>query len=294
MLLPRESKKRPVSKLALVTLMLGVLCFSALTFAIDSSYKEERLSLKSGPYRIEAISRETLIDSARPNRYSVRNLFDNDETTAWVTRFNKGAPYREGGLLKIVFGTPVYANSISIKNGFQKTEKLYFANQRAKVLNIEKVIIGNQRLPYEYTVGLDDEVGEQEIALQDGWVQSINLFKTKEIIFNILEIYDGTEYKDLCISEMTVHYSDKMDYSPGISWRELKELITKNAIRRNKNWEWDELAKNDYKLFNDLLYYVLVGNKEAYALFDTYSPKESVLSTELRSILKKAVTESVR
>jgi hypothetical protein len=284
--------KRHMNQFSIAVVSLSFICFSALTWADANKYEEEHFILGSGAAQVEAISTSTLVDRANSGRYSVRNLFDNDKSTAWVTRYNKESPYAERGLLRIKFKTPVYAKSILIRNGYQKSEKLYFENQRAKVLNIEKVVDGNQRLPYEYTVGLDDKLGEQNISLQDGWVQAINLLKTKEVIINVLEIYEGSKYDDLCISDLAINYSDETEYLPSITWEKLDRMIKDNAIKRNRNWDWDGLTKNDYKLLNDLVYYALSGNKEAYKLFNTYSPRESSLSAETLKILKKGVQES--
>src|SRR5438046_1341337 len=176
-----------------LVLISGVLgCFAAVCWA-QSSYKQEKFSLKSGPSRIEVISRSTLIERSDPDRYSVKNLFDNDKTTPWVTKYDKKSAYSDDGLFKFVFETPVYFKSITIRNGCQRTESLFHANQRVKTLGIEKVLIGGRSFPLETSVTLKDTPKPQEISLQRGWTSSINLFRTKELIFNVEDIYEGTK-----------------------------------------------------------------------------------------------------
>ena len=274
--------------MSLIIMLLGFYVPFAMA---DGVYKEEKVVIKSEPW-IEADSARTLVDGSNINRYSIRNLFDNDKTTAWVTKFDKESPYLDGGLFKLTFKAPVFVKSIIIINGYQKTERLYYTNQRVKTLNIEKVLIGGRSLPLENTVTLKDGMGAQAISLRSGWTQSINLFKTKALIFNVLDIYAGSKYQDLCISGITVNYAENIEYSPSVSWKELQEVIDKNSVKKGNGWDWEGLTLNDYKYFNDLLYYVLVGNKDAYLLFSAYTP-EGVAQSEAMTLYKKAVEESL-
>ncbi len=267
-------------------------CFAAVCNA-QSSYKEEKLLVKGGPSRIEAISRSTLVEGPNPDRYSIRNLFDNDNTTPWVTKYDKKSAYSDDGLFKFVFETPVYLKSITIRNGCQRTASLFHANQRVKTLGIEKVVIGGRSFPLDTSVTLKDTPSPQEISLREGWTSSINLFRTKELIFNVEDIYEGTKYQDLCISEMTINYSDGMEYSPSVLWKQLQELIDKNSKKRGNGWDWDTLLRNDYRLFNDLLYYTLTGNKDAYQRFSTYAPEGTAQSAGMANIYRNAVKESL-
>src|SRR6266496_361003 len=267
-------------------------CFAAVCNA-QSSYKEEKLLVKGGPSRIEAISRSTRVEGPNPDRYSIRNLFDNDNTTPWVTKYDKKSAYSDDGLFKFVFETPVYLRSITIRNGCQRTASLFHANQRVKTLGIEKVVIGGRSFSLEASVTLKDTPNPQEISLREGWTSSINLFKTKELIFNVEDIYEGTKYQDLCISEMTVNYSSGIEYSPSVPWKQLQELIDKNSKKRGNGWDWANLVQNNHRLFNDLLYYTLTGNKEAYLRFRTYSPEGTGQSAGMANIYRNAVKESL-
>jgi hypothetical protein len=257
----------------------------------DGVYKEEKLLIKGQPW-IEVDSARTLVDGSNVNRYSIRNLLDNDKTTVWVTKFDKESPYLDGGLFKLTFKTPVFVRSITIMNGYQRTERLFYANQRVKTLDIEKVLIGGRSFPLENTITLKDRMGAQEVSLRSGWTQSINLFRTKALIFNVLGIYGGSKYQDLCISGITVNYAENIEYTPSVSWKKLRELIDKKSVKKGNGWDWEGLTLNNFRYFNDLLYYALGGNKAANFLFNAYTP-EGVAQSEAMTLYKKALEESL-
>ena len=144
----------------------------------------------------------------------------------------------EEGSFKIIFNKPIYIESISISNGYQKSGKLFKDNQRVKSLSINKVITSEPSYPLESTVMLQDVTGEQSISLQTGWTDSVNLFKIKELIFNVSEIYSGNKYNDLCISELKIKTSDKPSYKPSVTWPELKSLIDQNSKKTTGGWFW--------------------------------------------------------
>ena len=162
------------------------------------------------------------------------------------------------------------------------------------VFYINKVITGEPSYPLESSVALKDIMGEQSFSLQKGWTDSVNLFKTKELIFNVFEIYNGNKYNDLCISELKIKFSNKPSYKPSVAWPDLRLLIDQNKIKTTGGWFWNGLNKNNYKLFNDLLFHVLTNNKEAYQYFQSYRPT-GVGSSEMMDFLyREAVEESLK
>ena len=280
-----------MKKLLVFTLVLGYLI---PVYGAESKYKEEAINLTIGDINLKVEAKRTSVDGSTAGHYSVKNLFDGNKSTAWVTRYDKDMTLSDEWLLRIIFQEPIYVRSMTIRNGYQKTAALYSANQRIKKLSIEKVIVGGRTYPLDNTVTLKDDMDEQEVSLNEGWTKSINLFKTKELIFNATDVYSGTKYDDLCISELRINFSNNIDYLPSTTWKDLKKLIDTNKTRRNSDWSWGGLNEKGYKLFNDLLYYVLTGNKEAYLYFDSYLPEGAGDSAAMKTIYRPAVNESLK
>ncbi|WP_207649347.1 NADase-type glycan-binding domain-containing protein [Clostridium grantii] len=99
--------------------------------------------------------------------------------------------------IEIKLHWPSDVNGIIIENGYKKTEKLYFENNRPKTLEIE--LIGQDT----FTVQLPDDF-ENSYYLK--------LPKTYDAIgvkITILDVYKGSKYSDTCISEIQLVYEQK-------------------------------------------------------------------------------------
>lgn len=279
----------------LVVVIVGWL--SPTYTAGNKYYKKESVKVIIADVSAKVSTLKTLVDRPPEWSYSVKNLFDGNKASAWCTKFNKedeNMSVSDEGFLKIYFQKPVYIKSIKIWNGYQKTKELYNANHRVKDLYIEKVLAGGRTYPLDNKVQLKDSMDAQEISMSEGWTQSINLFRTKELIFDILDIYSGSKYDDLCISEMQINISKDINYFPSITWQDLKKLIDAGRIKNNSGWSWSGLNEDSYRLFNDLLYYVLTGNKEAYFYFDSYRPAGSGDSEAMKNIFRPAVSAELK
>jgi tetratricopeptide (TPR) repeat protein len=117
-------------------------------------------------------------------QYSVRNLFDGDRQTAWV-------PDNEdpiGEWISIRLEKTGSLSGITVNNGYNKSTELFYANSRVRVLRIEYPDGSNTKIT------LEDKMGPQKISLRKSKVDSIR--------FYIEDIYKGTKYPDLCISEL--------------------------------------------------------------------------------------------
>jgi len=262
----------------------------------ENKYVDEKINgIPYNGIRIDINAVNTLIHPKNETRYSAKNLFDDKLSTCWATKFIKSKNYEEDISLKITFQEPIYLKSIQIYNGFQKSEELYYNNQRAKKIYIEKVIVGGRTYPFGNIIELVDKIGRQEISLEEGYTNTINLFKTEEILISIIDIYKSNKYNDLCFSEMKVNYSNAMSYKPKLTWIDLKSLIDKNKVMNSKTmtWDWDGLSANNHQYFDDLLYYVLLGNKEARLYFDKYVPVSVSKAEGINVIYKNAVESSL-
>lgn len=103
--------------------------------------------------------------------------------------FAEGAPGAgENETLTFKFDQKVKMDGLKIWNGFQRSDKHYSANARIK--SFEFGTPGNTS---KYT--LKDEQAPQDITLTKG-------IEGNEFVLKILEVYPGTSYKDLVLSEL--------------------------------------------------------------------------------------------
>jgi len=256
-------------------------------------YVNESVLFKVDSIKMKWIAEETLLfkNETSPSRYSVANLNDSDINTAWVTRLKEN-----GGIwLKMIFEKPVYVKNLYLRNGYQKSKNLFLDNARVKQLVVEKIIIGDEnQYPLDNTFNVDDTINAQELSLEKRWTESVNLFKTQELRIYISDVYNGRISQDVCISELSVSYSNEISYTPSVSWDELNHMIKKNKFNRREGWDWSGMLANDYQLFNDLLYYVLTGNEEAYSVFSLYKPEGTSISAAMDFLYRNAVTKSLQ
>jgi len=123
-----------------------------------------------------------------PNKTSYRknNLIDRNPMTAWVEG-DEG--YGIGSSFEISCN-----NLNTIYNGYQNSPVNWLKNSRVKKF---KVYIDGKPLCY---LVLKDEMGEQnfELPFDADW-HTAHVFK-----FEIVEVYEGTKYSDVCISEIGV------------------------------------------------------------------------------------------
>jgi len=147
--------------------------------------------------------------------YGVRNLFDSRKEFVWVEGA-KGTGQNE--FLTFTFADQQEITGFKIMNGFQRSDKHFTSNGRVKTL----IISNENNQTTEVSVG--DEQGEQTL-------QFSNPLTGKKITFTVKEIYPGTTYKDLVISELGLINTDG-----GYSIEDnLTELIKQELLAKAKN-----------------------------------------------------------
>lgn len=147
---------------------------------------EER---KSAPVfsRVTASStREPYKTSTGTITYPVTNAFDNNENTVWTPDPGEDSPWVE-----MTASSDQTVKGIEIVNGYAKSKKLYEANGRAK-----DVVVECNGVKYSYTLQDKGAGKTQRLAFPDA-------VETKKITITVNSCYDGKEYDDLCISEIT-------------------------------------------------------------------------------------------
>ena len=275
-------------------LMLVMGCTAPVWAASAKTYIKETVAVRDGGQTFQVVARHTLVEGRNVARYSIRNLFDHNKGTTWVTKFDDSDYDSSVGTFEIDFDKPVYVNSITFQNGYQKSLRLFSANQRVKDLIVFNILTKKAE-PVEADLTLKDTMAPQHISAQQAWGQSFHLFKTMKLIFIIDSVYPGTRYTDLCLSNLTIHYTKGIDYTPTRTWKNLQLLIEQNKTKTLHGWDWggfDNTAKYP-EAFSDFLYYVVTGNKEAYALFRTYAPDGAADSEDMDNYFRDAVKESL-
>ena len=139
--------------------------------------------------------------------YGVKKLTDGDPRTAWVEGVS-GYGIGEGFE---VSNSSFFESYLEVYNGYQKTPKTWKENSRVKKL---KLYINN--LPVCF-IELEDVMGPQGFDFRDVFAELIDdeivfgypFFRdvseneSEPVFFEIIEVYKGTKYSDVCISEIS-------------------------------------------------------------------------------------------
>ncbi len=134
----------------------------------------------------------TLAASGKKN-YSVKNVSDDDPTTAWV---EGKADHGVGEYLEMKW-TPMSDGEISILNGYQASKFTWEENSRVKMM---KVSVDGKEV---CTIELADVMGVQKFKIPGLVTPNKNGFDYHvdgPIRFTITEVYPGMKYKDTAIS----------------------------------------------------------------------------------------------
>lgn len=132
---------------------------------------------------------------------------DDDPATAWV----EGAKGTGVGEAIEWWGpelTRAKSFRVFLRNGFQKSDKLYRANARPKKVKLEPLVQGEtgpQTTGAAVEVELKDVLGWQEVPLPvPGKVHGVRL--------TLVSTYPGTSYDDTCLSDLRVYVEGEDPY----------------------------------------------------------------------------------
>ena len=171
--------------------------------------------------------------------YGVRNLFDSRREFAWAEgAMGKG----EQEYISIRLDDEISLTGLKISNGFQRSPKHYEANARLKSLTVSSENKEKQHL------NVSDTPDEQSLILPKPTIG-------KNFELKIEQVYPGTKYEDLVISELRL-ISDDKEYVLNES---ITEHIKEEAIEKIRgsvleaymdrkvdyNYEMDDV--NDYR-----------------------------------------------
>lgn len=139
--------------------------------------------------------------------YSVHNLFDARKEFTWCEGVNGDGV---GEKLNFTFQASQKITGLRIWNGYQRSQKHFKGNGRVKKATISD---GTKK----ETVILQDKYGVQEVRFKAP-------FNATALTMTIDEIYKGTKYTDLCISELSFLHDTRIITVDNSSYIEKKRL----------------------------------------------------------------------
>lgn len=281
--------------------------YSVSSFSNEDVFLEEKETIQYGDTKVDVIAKRTLLHNDKTDRYSVKNLFDDNLNTAWVTRQGKNSSFDYFDL-QIELPTPEYIRSISFANGYQKSDSVFRNNQRVMLLKISTKLVGHEDysswLDFEYE--LKDSVGFQEIYLE-----GILPFKVSGLKVRINKIFESEKYDDLCISEFKLNFEKENPYIPNMKYDEFVSLLKKEAdiypgwsgvcwdfnrefLLSPKNTNTHNSGEYVDKIMSDLYYYAII-DKEGYRdLYRGYCPQGSASLGWLDFLVGPAMSELIK
>jgi hypothetical protein len=127
------------------------------------------------------------------NAYAANQLFDSRKEFVWAEGAKGGG---ENEKLTFVFDEDQTISMIKVWNGYQRSEKHFESNARVK--SFEFGLKNGTKVKYS----LEDSMEPQSVKL-------VEELKGKELELTVLEVYPGTNYKDLVLSELVFFNSDR-------------------------------------------------------------------------------------
>jgi hypothetical protein len=165
-------------------------------------------------YPTEVTASSFLEANTRPYvQYHPNFAADADTTTAW----NEGAPGDGPGEWLRFAVTPQQGVSrirLRVSNGFQFNDAIYKANPRAKTIEITPLPGGK---PHRHV--LTDDQAPQEIIIPT------ELPALQAIELKIVDVYPGSRFKDLAISEVEIYVTSKTPERPDIEKANLAAIL---------------------------------------------------------------------
>lgn len=185
------------------------------------------------PYEVKASSYLSQNDFVMKDNYHPYYVVDDNPKTAWV----EGVSGDGIGEYIIMYDKFPKDNTIviSIRNGYQKSEELFYKNNRVKDLEI-KLTSGTMNKPKLTSLNftLRDEMGWQQLNIQpleDCWA----------ITFIIKSVYKGTKYEDTCLSDIKITFEN-----PSLIDAKSQETL------KNQYTNWFDERSKKASFFNNL------------------------------------------
>lgn len=259
----------------MIFLVFSILLINSILFA-------ENTSLPSMSIIKNVNASSFLIKKNLPKfSYHPINIFDENLNTAW---FEGDTVEGINQYIEFNFFIPINIESISIRNGYSKSEKLFNANNRVKTFDI---LLNNT---FKSTIDLKDTMEVQKFEIKSNNVKSIR--------FVIRDIYKGSKYNDTGISEVSFNFHDNYKYSPVLSSEEVNNiLLILNDSFFEENGGSDILKNKLHKLTPNQLEYLFnqkyrpldgAGNDErTYFFFNNCTKNKRLIPYILKAVYYK-------
>ena len=185
-----------------------VLGLSGVAGAASPPLKERRLHVASA----EASSYLVNDWNKFQENYLPLYVGDDDPRTAWSLKTEGIGEWLRVHVTPMAGATKL---RMKIRNGYQKTPRLWEANSRVKELTVTL-------LPSKKTVDvtLDDKSDWQEIAVD----QPAGAFEAVEM--KVKSVYPGKKYDDLCISDVQLYVTATSSDNPAFEKQRLDKITT--------------------------------------------------------------------
>lgn len=184
---------------------LNLESLSELFFSFESRIAASSVFLEE--HRISPENYTIIVSSELGASYSSSNLSDNDFSTAWA----EGEEGTTGSWILIEFNQGTTVSWVGLVPGYAKSEYTYTANARPIEATVLRENYGDAPNPYPYHESysvpvIDWEVIERGFNSEMFWevFSSGESWPVRSILITFKDVIPGTEYEDLCISELVV------------------------------------------------------------------------------------------
>lgn len=167
-----------------------------IKYNLEKYYLDQYIKKHDTTSYITALKASSTLE---PKRYGLLNIIDDDLSTCWV----EGSidDNGEGQWIEITFSEPVYIESLLFTNGFYINEEYYYKNSRIKKMTVEYENGPKDNMkPNIQTFEYDNR--PYGTSLFERYSEARLVRTCSKIKLTIDEVYEGTQYKDLCLSEI--------------------------------------------------------------------------------------------
>lgn len=183
------------------------------------------------------------LENQAGNNYNPKNMVDGNVKTAWALPYHSGEVILQFNLKK----QAKVVDRIVIHNGYQKSEKRFFQNSRARKIGIYVNGIEKKNLVREWA--LANMMGPQQVLLGAKDVDAI--------FIRVHSVYPGSAWPDLCVSEVklegTSSNKNAQEFEPE-DWDQAMDGRLDIAQQQNLALNPDQaeqMSKNHYFVLTD-------------------------------------------
>lgn len=157
----------------------------------NKTVKKDAETDENTTYELINIEASSTLADQGSNTYVASNLIDSNSRTCWSEGVSGSGI---GEYITFDYSGPVSLKSIVVSNGYRKTSKLYYQNNRVKSMKVVYDDGYSQLL--EFTDSFENSVQSFDLN---------TLHKTKQVKLYIEDVYAGSTYDDTSIDEIAIN-----------------------------------------------------------------------------------------